>query len=109
MLLAEKRKDKIELLAIPDLNPDVNCDLKAELGSRKNVPSVSKNNQGVCYFNSHKLDYIKKLPDLLPFMQSQGCGVLLVVPQKYLILMIKEGSVPIFTNSELVLSESGKF
>ena len=84
---AEKRKDKIELHYLPsyspDLNPDeyLNCDLKAELaksGSRKNrtqfqgqvkskMRSLSKQPRRIkSYFNSHKLDYIKKLPDLLP-------------------------------------------
>ena len=78
---AEKRKDKIELHYLPsyspDLNPDeyLNCDLKAELaksGSRKNrtqfqgqvkskMRSLSKQPRRIkSYFNSHKLDYIKK-------------------------------------------------
>lgn len=78
---AEKRKDKIELHYLPsyspDLNPDeyLNCDLKAELaksGSRKNrtqfqgqvkskMRSLSKQPKRIkSYFNSHKLDYIKK-------------------------------------------------
>ena len=78
---AEKRKDKIELHYLPsyspDLNPDeyLNCDLKAELaksGSRKNrtqfqgqvkskMRSLSKQPKRIkSYFDSHKLDYIKK-------------------------------------------------
>lgn len=78
---AEKHRDRIELHYLPsyspDLNPDeyLNCDLKAELarsGSRKNkakfqaqvkskIRSLAKQPKRIkSYFDSHKLQYIKK-------------------------------------------------